>query len=342
MHPITEHVVKTDRHTTFYLACGPESGTPIIFLHGWPELSISWRHQLPVMAGLGFRAIAPDMRGYGRSRIHPNKEDYAVEHIEKDMLELLDALGAKKAIWVGHDWGTPIVWSLAQQHAGRCQGVAGLCVPYIPGGFTDKELLKLANRDIYPEDGFPAAQWDYWYFYRDQFETASGAFEKNVTNTVRALFRAGDPANVGQPAMLASIRANGGWFGPDGAGAPEFPRDESVITEQDENAYAAALTRNGFKGPAGWYVNSEANGAYAEKAKETWQLNMPVLFLHAAFDTVCETIDSKLAEPMRVHCCDLSEETVESGHWMAQEKPNAVNAALAKWLATKHLDLWMA
>jgi len=56
---VTEHTLTTPRHTTFYLACGPQDGTPIIFLHGWPELSLSWRHQLPVFGALGFRAIAP-------------------------------------------------------------------------------------------------------------------------------------------------------------------------------------------------------------------------------------------------------------------------------------------
>src|SRR5690349_16817796 len=89
---VTEHTVKTPRHTTFYLAEGPEKGTPIIFVHGWPELSISWRHQLPCFGALGFRAIAPDMRGYGRSSVYPKHEDYALEHTVKDMLELLDSL----------------------------------------------------------------------------------------------------------------------------------------------------------------------------------------------------------------------------------------------------------
>ena len=70
MFPITEHVLRTDRHTTFYLGCGAAGATPLIFVHGWPELSISWRHQLPVFAALGFRCIAPDMRGYGRSSVY--------------------------------------------------------------------------------------------------------------------------------------------------------------------------------------------------------------------------------------------------------------------------------
>lgn len=106
---MTEHTTKTNRHTTFYLAAGPKEGPLIIFLHGWPELSISWRHQLPALASLGFRAIAPDMRGYGRSSIHPRSSDYAQELIVQDMLELLDSLGRERAVWVGHDWGSPVV-----------------------------------------------------------------------------------------------------------------------------------------------------------------------------------------------------------------------------------------
>ena len=80
---VTEHVAKTARHTTFYLACGAANGSPVIFVHGWPELSISWRHQLPCLAGLGFRAMAPDMRGYGRSSVYGRHEDYALEHMRR-------------------------------------------------------------------------------------------------------------------------------------------------------------------------------------------------------------------------------------------------------------------
>src|SRR5262249_56234629 len=98
--PLTEHVAMSTRHTTFYLSCGPAGAPLMIFVHGWPELSLSWRHQLPCFASLGFRAIAPDMRGYGRSHIYRSHEDYRLEVIVEDMLELLDALGADKAVWV--------------------------------------------------------------------------------------------------------------------------------------------------------------------------------------------------------------------------------------------------
>jgi len=70
----------------------------IIFVHGWPELSITWRHQLPVFAALGFRAIAPDMRGYGRSTVYSRHEDYAVQHAVSDMLALSQSLGRESAL----------------------------------------------------------------------------------------------------------------------------------------------------------------------------------------------------------------------------------------------------
>lgn len=336
---ILENVARTARHTTFYLAAGPETATPIIFVHGWPELSISWRHQLPVFAGLGLRAIAPDMRGYGRSSVYGQHEDYRQEEIVADMIELLDHLGAEKAIWVGHDWGAPVVWSIAQQHPDRCHAVAALCVPYIPEGFAPETIVPLADRRIYPEATFPAAQWDYMLFYRENFAAACAGFERDIRATVKLLFRAGSPEGRGQPAGTAFPRANGGWFGP-GQGAPDLPRDETVLTQEDENRYVAALTRNGFFGPDSWYMNGAANIAYASRARAGWRLTMPVLFLHALHDHVCETVDSRLAEPMRAHCADLTEATVASGHWMAQEKPAEVNAALARWLAARCPELW--
>jgi pimeloyl-ACP methyl ester carboxylesterase len=337
--PILENVAKTARHATFYLSCGPEDATPIIFLHGWPELSISWRGQLAVFGGLGFRAIAPDMRGYGRSSVYPRHEDYALEAIVADMLELLGSLGAKKAIWIGHDWGSPVVWSIAQHHPECCHGVANLCVPYIPEGFAVETVVPLADRTLYPADKLPAAQWDYQLFYRENFAAAEAGFESDVGATVRVLFRSGDPSRKGKPARTAFVRANGGYFGR-GNSIPDLPPDAAMLSEEDEHHYVAALERNGFFGPCSWYMNWQANLAYAGRAQATWRLNMPVLFLHAAYDYICETVTSRLAEPMRAHCGNLTEVTIPSGHWMAQEMPVKVNAALAKWMSSQFPTLW--
>ena len=334
----TEHTFESARHTTGYLACGAEAAPLLIFVHGWPELSLSWRHQLPVFAALGFRCIAPDMRGYGRSSTYRRHQDFAQELIVADMLELLASLGGERAVWIGHDWGGPVVWNMAAHHPEKTVGVASLCVPYLAAGFTLETVVPLVDRSVYPEAEYPAGQWDYQFFYEESFDKACAGFEANIRNMVKAAFRKGDPNTVGKPARTAAVRKAGGWFG--GGACPDVPRDPDVITEADLEAYTAALTRNGLFGPDSWYMNHQANGAYARMAKNGGTLSMPVLFLHGAYDTTCETMTSRLPEPMRRDCADLTEVVVKSGHWMAQEKPVEVNAALAKWLAARLPDYW--
>jgi pimeloyl-ACP methyl ester carboxylesterase len=338
---VTEGILKTVRHRTFYLTCGAPDAPLIVFVHGWPELSISWRHQLPSLASLGFRAVAPDMRGYGRSSVYARHEDYALESVVADMLELLDGLGRDRAVWVGHDWGSDVVWGLASHHPDRCLGVASLCVPYFAQGFAPATLLPLVDRAVYPHADYPVGQWDYQFFYEENFEAARAAFEANVGNTVKALFRKGSPSGKGKPSRTARVRRDGGWFG--GAGrAPDVPMDTDVLTEGDFRTYVAALEGSGFFGPDSWYMNHARNLAFARTAVDGGQLRMPVLFLHGEYDYTCETVSSRMADPMRRDCRDLTEVIVPTGHWMAQEKPVAVNAALAKWLAVRFPELWPA
>ena len=83
-----------------------------------------------------------------------------------------------------------------------------------------------------------------------------------------------------------------------------------MLTEEDENRYTAALERNGFFGPDSWYMNAAANVAYAARAKPQWRLTMPVLFLHGAYDYVCETLDSRGRGADAAHCANLTEAIV--------------------------------
>ena len=133
------------------------------------------------------------------------------------------------------------------------------------------------------------------------------------------------------------MRRNGGWFGPLDV-APEMPRDADVVTEEDLQVYAEALARNGFFGPDSYYMNHAANTAYGELGSVT--LELPVLFIGARHDYVCETVTSRLAEPMRERCSNLSEAVVDAGHWVAQERPAEVNALLARWLASFVAESW--
>ncbi len=329
---ICEGAVRTPRHLTSYLTAGPEDGPPVIFLHGWPELAISWRHQLPVFAALGFRVIAPDMRGYGRSQVHPTHEAYAQREIVCDMIELVDALGIAKPVWVGHDWGSAVVWGIASHHPERCLAVASLCVPYYGIERGLDSVLPLIDRTLYPEVEYPAGQWEYMRFYEENFARACSVFDASPENLVRTLFRAGNPDNRGKPNATALVRKTGGWFGGADA-APDLPRDPSVLTEADAAAYASALRRNGFFGPDSWYMNHAANAAYAGEALNGSYLDMPVLLLEAEYDYTCDCVGSRLAEPGRIYCRNLTTRQVPSGHWMAQERPREVNAHILNWIA---------
>lgn len=329
--PVVAQHTSSARHTTAYLRCGPDDGPLIVFVHGWPERAISWRHQLSHFADLGFLAVAPDMRGYGESSVPARHEDYAIEHSVQDLLELLESLGRESAVWVGHDWGSPVVWGLAGHHPQRCRAVANLCVPYLPQGFTIENLTPLVDRTLYPAERFPAGQWEYFLHYREQFAQAQACFEADVDATVKALFRRGQPGAGDKPGMLAFTRLNKGWFG-GAARAPDLPMDPTVLDESSLAVYVDGLRKNGFFGPNSWYMNDTLNQAFCARARNGGRLSLPVLFLHASFDYTCETLRSRLADPMRAACENLREAVVDSGHWMAQEQPQAVNRILGEWL----------
>ena len=318
------------RHTTSYLACGPEDGPLIIFLHGWPELSLSWRHQLPFFGAMGFRAIAPDMRGYGESTCYADHAAYAQREVVTDMIELLEHLGGAKAVWVGHDWGAPTAWNVASHHPDRTHGVACLCVPYATLERGLDFTISLVDRGIYPEAEFPAGQWEYMRFYEEHFAEATAPMDANPAAMVRAIFRKGSADVVGRPAGTAMVRKLGGWFGGHSE-APSVPRDEDVISEEEARNYADALARNGFFGPNSWYMNHEANAAYFAELPHA-QLDLPACFIAARYDSTCEAVTSRMPEPMRALCSDLTETVINSGHWMAQEKPWDVNRDLARWV----------
>ena len=271
MSPITEHVAKSPRHTTFYLAAGPKDGLPVIFVHGWPELSISWRRS--VMGGWASRIFRC---GYGRST---DRNDYRAA-IVADMIELADSLGIRKAVWVGHDWGSPVVWNIASHHPERCIAVANLCVPYHALEYGLDYAITLVDRTVYPEATYPAGQWEYMRFYEANFADAMKAFDSHPYNVVKALFRKGDPAGQGKPSRTAEVRRNGGWFR-DGV-VPDVPRDAAFVTERICASTPRRWSRNAGFGPDSWYVTMP-NAAYAATAAAAIS-TCQVLFLAARYD----------------------------------------------------------
>ena len=178
---LSENTYQNDRHKTFYLSAGGKNSKKIYFIHGWPELSISWRNQLGFFSDLGFHAVAPDMRGYGQSSIYDKHSDYAQEEIVKDMIDLHTHLGGGEAIWVGHDWGSPVVWNIACHHDEYVEKIVSLCVPLKM--MENDAMLSSIDRNLYPKKEFPYGQWEYQIFYRENFEEAQKQLEANPYNT---------------------------------------------------------------------------------------------------------------------------------------------------------------
>jgi soluble epoxide hydrolase / lipid-phosphate phosphatase len=152
----------------------------------------------------------------------------------------------------------------------------------------------------------------------------------------------GDPAHYGKVSHLtSSVSKEGGFFG----GAPEAPDVplEMTLLKDDGELYKLlrdSLARNGWFGPCAYYLNHSANKVYAEKSANGGVLTFPVLFIDAKWDIVCSPSIDRLSEQMRKYCKDLTECSIEAGHWVAMEKPREVNATVARWLATKVETFW--
>ncbi|CAG4925687.1 Epoxide hydrolase A [Paraburkholderia saeva] len=333
---LTAHTFSSPRHTTCYLAAGPADGPLMIFLHGWPEIGLMWRAQIEAFASEGWHCVAPDMRGYGGSAAPAASGAYALSAIVDDMVELHDHLGARPAIWVGHDWGSPVAGALAAHHGARSRGVVLISVPYFPEGFALPNLVQLIDRQLYPADQYPDGQWDYFRFYLTHFSQTVSDFEADIPATLASLYRRGNPAAIGQVSPSALITKNGGRYG-SAYRAPATPPDPALWTPTDFKALADAFDVSGFRSVNAWYLNDAANIAYAHTAPDGGQLRQPVLFVNGDWDAICDINRSRLGEPMRGACADLSITNLPAGHWLPLECKIELVQAIRSWLKTSGL-----
>jgi pimeloyl-ACP methyl ester carboxylesterase len=158
------------------------SGPAVVFCHGFPDLAYGWRHQLPRVAAAGFRAIAPDQRGYGGSSAPPDVDAYGLTELTGDLAGLLDALEIERAYFVGHDWGGFVAWAMPVLHPDRVLGVAGLCTPYMafPSVATH---LALVGDEV-------ERQYVAWF---QQPGTAETEMDANVRPILTRILRTGVP-----------------------------------------------------------------------------------------------------------------------------------------------------
>ena len=149
-------------------------GPLVLLVHGFTESWYSYRHQLPALAGAGFHAVAPDMRGYGQSDRPDAIDQYTLLHLVGDMVGLLDALNAESAVIAGHDWGAPVAWLAALFRPDRFRGVIGLSVPFLPRASARPTSLMPQTEDA--------------VFYQLYFQTpgvAEAEFERDIRRFIR-------------------------------------------------------------------------------------------------------------------------------------------------------------
>lgn len=326
----------TSRQQTHYLECGPADGPLMIFLHGWPSIGLMWRAQMEAFAAEGWRCVAPDLRGYGSSFAPDANGAYAIEEVVADVAELHDHLGGEPAIWVGHDWGSVVAGELVAHEPRRSRGLVLVSLAYQPDGHALETIVPLVDRTIYPADEYPEGQWDYYRFYTTDFASAVADLDADRGASLASIFRPGNPDAVGKVAAHAVVTRNGGRFG-DAHRAPPTTPDPAIWPPADFDVLVAGFNAQGFRPSCAWYLNDDANVAYARKAPNGGRLSTPVLFVNGDFDPICSIDGNRQGDPMRAACPDLTVTSLPAGHWLPLELKDKLVVVMRGWLESKGL-----
>lgn len=290
-------------------------GPVVILLHGFPELAYSWRLQLPALADAGFRAIAPDQRGYGRTSVPTEVSDYHIDQLIGDVTGLLDALGLERAIFVGHDWGALVLWHMSLLCPERIERQAILNIPYWPRPPVDPIQL---FRERFGNDF-------YIVNFQDSDE-ADRAFAADPGHFFDMLMRRNQvsrteferlPPERRVLSLLATM-------------AREEASGEPLLCPEERDYFAAAFERSGFSGPINWYRNWTANWERLEGIPPV--VSVDTMFIAADDDVV---VSPEHIDGMRPFVPRLETHVLRNcGHWSQQEKPDEINRILIDWLST--------
>uniref|UniRef100_A0A5B6ZUJ7 soluble epoxide hydrolase n=1 Tax=Davidia involucrata TaxID=16924 RepID=A0A5B6ZUJ7_DAVIN len=220
-------------------------GPAVLFLHGFPELWYSWRHQMLSLSSTGYRAIAPDLRGYGDTDAPPSAASYTVHHIVGDLVGLLDAMGLDKVYLVGHDWGAIIAWYFCLFRPDRIKALVNMSVVFQPRNPSRKPLESL--RAVFGDD-----------YYMCRFQEPGEAEEEfarvDTAKLIKSFLSNRDP----RPPCVPKERGFASFFEPQ----TTLP---SWLTEEDINYFASKCNQKGFTGGLNYYRALDLN----------WELTAP-------------------------------------------------------------------
>ena len=290
-------------------------GSLVLLCHGWPELSYSWRHQIPAIAAAGYHVVAPDMRGFGRTSAPADIDAYSIFDHVGDMVALVAALGEKQSVIVGHDWGAPVAWHAAMFRPDIFTAVAGLSVPPPTRG----RGLPLASLR---ESGITNFYWQYF----QAPGTAEAEFERDVGLTMRTLLGRG----FSDPAASLFVEQGKGFLGDARADRP-LP---DWLSEADLAFFSETYRKSGFRGGLNWYRNIDRNWELTAPWQGA-QIHQPSLFIAGSKDSVITgLIGGKRVTDMERVLPRLRQKLIieGAGHWIQQERTEEVNAALIAFL----------
>jgi pimeloyl-ACP methyl ester carboxylesterase len=302
-------------------------GPPVILCHGFPETWYSWRHQLTALAAAGFHAVAPDMRGYGKSDRPEAIDQYTIFHLIGDLVGLLDALEAPTAVIVGHDWGASIAWQAARLRPDRFRAVACLSVPFRPRG-------PVRPTSVMPQ----TADAQFYQLYFQQPGVAEAEMERDPRVTVLSMLygAAGEGAAAFRDAAARGDITRTPGMVPRGGGMLRGSTTTlpAWLSEADIEFYAGEFRRSGFRGPLNYYRNIDRNWELMAAFADV-MVTVPALFVAGDHDLV-------IAAPgMNQHLANLKQFVPAlrnmrilpgCGHWTQQERPSEVNAALLDFI----------
>jgi len=286
------------------------AGRPVVLCHGWPELAYSWRHQIPVLADAGYKVLAPNQRGYGRSSRPAEVSAYDIVHLTGDLIGLLDHHGYDDALFVGHDWGAIVVWALGVLHPDRTAGIVNLSVPYLDRG--DREWVGLWE-ELNGEDF-------YIVHFNRQPGVADAVFDANTKRFLNNLYRARQwnesAPDLGPGMMLMNLAQR------------DNPTGTPIMSGAELDVFVRAFERSGFTGGINWYRNFTRNwetlGAHEQR------VNQPALAIFGKHDMVPQS--PKLAEFVP----NVEVAQLDCGHWIQQERPEETSRLMLDWMARNY------